>query len=145
MDGSFVVNKNNPSDPAFDVSANWYNSQNLFKLKSYSPESATATFGATENWWEYAWNFDSDEDFAWVYSDTDKVFSITKDGPACSQLHIGTFRENTTNGRDLINTIEVGQTLRDHNQIFADLRQVISDSSDYASLKSGMLQVLQNV
>ena len=145
VDGSFIVNKSNPSDPAFDVSANWYNSQNLFKLKSYSPESTTVTFGATENWWEYAWNFDADEDFAWVYADTNQVFSITKDGPACSQLHIGTFRENTTNGRDLINTIEVGQTLRDHKQVFADLRQVISDSSDYASLKSGMLQVLQNV
>ena len=145
INGSFVVNKNAPEDPAFDVSNNWYNSQNLFKLKSYSPTYACATFGATENWWEYAWKFDENEDFAWVYADTDKVFSITKDGPACSQLHIGTFRENTTNGRDLINTIEVGQTLRDHKQIFADLRQVISDSSDYASLKSGMLQVLQNV
>ena len=145
VNGSFIVNKDTPETPAFDVSANWYNSQNLFKLKSYSPESATATFGATDNWWEYAWNFGSNEDFAWVYADTDKVFSITKNGPACSQLHIGTFRENTTNGRDLINTIEVGQTLRDHKQVFADLRQVISDSSDYASLKSGMLQVLQNV
>lgn len=145
VNGSFIVNKDTPEVPAFDVSANWYNSQNLFKLKSYSPESATATFGATENWWEYAWNFGSNEDFAWVYADTDKVFSITKDGPACSQLHIGTFRDNTTDGRSLINTIEVGQTLRDHKQIFVDLRQVISDSSDYASLKSGMLQVLQNV
>ena len=145
VNGSFIVNKDAPEIPAFDVSASWYNSQNLFKLKSYAPENATATFGATENWWEYAWNFDSNEDFAWVYADTDKVFSITKDGPACSQLHIGTFRENTTNGRDLINTIEVGQTLRNHKQIFTDLRQVISDSSDYASLKSGMLQVLQNV
>ena len=119
--------------------------QILFKLKSYSGENATATFGATERWWEYAWDFSSNEDFAWVYADTDKVFSITKDGPACSQLHIGTFRDNTTDGRSLTNTIEVGQTLRDHKQVFADLRQVISDSSDYASLKSGMLQVLQNV
>ena len=145
VDGSFVVNKSDVSAPAFDVSSNWYNSQNLFKLQSYSPTNATATFGATENWWEYAWNFDGNEDFAWVYADTNKVFSVTKDGPACSQLHIGTFNENTTDGRDLINTIEVGQTLRDHKQVFSDLRQVISDSNDYASLKSGMLQVLQNV
>jgi len=145
VDGSFVVNKSEPDVPAFDVSGTWYNSKNLFKLKSYSGENATATFGATERWWEYAWDFSSNEDFAWVYADTDKVFSITKDGPACSQLHIGTFRDNTTDGRSLTNTIEVGQTLRDHKQVFADLRQVISDSSDYASLKSGMLQVLQNV
>ena len=146
IDGSFVINKTDTSVPTFDVSENWYSSKDLFKVKSYSPEAATATFGATENWWEYAWNFDSNEDFAWVYADNNKVFSITKDGPACSQLHIGNFGENTMDGgRYITNTIEVGQTLRDHKQVFADLRQVISDSSDYASLKSGMLQVLQNV
>ena len=146
IDGSFVINKTDTSVPTFDVSENWYSSKDLFKVKSYSPEAATATFGATENWWEYAWNFGSNEDFAWVYADNNKVFSITKDGPACSQLHIGNFGENTMDGgRYITNTIEVGQTLRDHKQVFADLRQVISDSSDYASLKSGMLQVLQNV
>ena len=146
IDGSFVINKTDTSVPTFDVSENWYSSKDLFKVKSYSPEAATATFGATDNWWEYAWNFDSNEDFAWVYADNDKVFSITKDGPACSQLHIGNFGENTMDGgRYITNTIEVGQTLRDHSQVFADLRQVISDSSDYASLKSGMLQALQNV
>ena len=146
IDGSFVINKTDTTVPTFDVSENWYSSKDLFKVKSYSPEAATATFGATENWWEYAWNFGSNEDFAWVYADNNKVFSITKDGPACSQLHIGNFGENTMDdGRYITNTIEVGQTLRDHKQVFADLRQVISDSSDYASLKSGMLQVLQNV
>ena len=49
LDGSFVINKSDVNTPAFDVSSNWYNSQNLFKLQSYSPTSATATFGATDN------------------------------------------------------------------------------------------------
>jgi hypothetical protein len=145
VDGSFIINKSQVSEPAFDVSQQWYSGQNFMKLQSYSPSNSTTTFGSSDRWWELAWDFDEDEDFAWVYRDTNKVFSITKDGPACSQLHIGTFRENDANGRSLTNKIEVGQTLRNHSQVFIDLRQAISDSSDYASLKSGLLQVLQNV
>ena len=145
VDGSFIINKSSIDEPAFDVSQYWYGGKNFMKLKSYSPASNTTTFGTTDRWWELAWDFSGDEDFAWVYNDTNKVFSITKDGPACSQLHIGTFRENDANGRSLTNKIEVGQMLRDHHQVFADLRQAISDSNDYASLKSGMLQILQNV
>ena len=145
VDGSFVVNKSDVSAPAFDVSSNWYNSQNLFKLQSYSPTNATATFGATDNWWEYAWNFDGNEDFAWVYADTNKVFSVTKDGPACSQLHIGTFDENTTDGRVLINRMEVGAELRNYKQTFADIKQAVLTSTDFDSLKTGLLQALSNV
>ena len=145
VDGSFVVNKSDVSAPAFDVSSNWYNSQNLFKLQSYSPTNATATFGATDNWWEYAWNFDGNEDFAWVYADTNKVFSVTKDGPACSQLHIGTFNENTTDGRVLINRMEVGAELRNYKQTFADIKQAVLTSTDFDSLKTGLLQALSNV
>ena len=145
VDGSFVVNKSDVSAPAFDVSSNWYNSQNLFKLQSYSPTNATATFGATENWWEYAWNFDGNEDFAWVYADTNKVFSVTKDGPACSQLHIGTFNENTTDGRVLINRMEVGAELRNYKQTFADIKQAVMTSTDFDSLKTGLIQALSNV
>ena len=145
VDGSFVVNKTEVNSPAFDVSSSWYNSQNLFKLQSYSPTNATATFGATENWWEYAWNFDGNEDFAWVYADTNKVFSVTKDGPACSQLHIGTFNENTADGRVLINRMEVGAELRNYKQTFADIKQAVLTSTDFDSLKTGLLQALSNV
>ena len=133
------------NSPAFDVSNSWYNSQQLFKLQSYSPTQATATFGATDNWWEYAWKFDGEEDFAWVYADTNKVFSITKDGPACSQLHIGIFQENDANGRYLVNRIEVGEELRNYKQTFADIKQAVLASTDFNSLKTGLAQALSNV
>ena len=145
LDGSFIINKSDVNSPAFDVSNSWYNSQQLFKLQSYSPTQATATFGATENWWEYAWKFDGEEDFAWIYADTNKVFSVTKDGPACSQLHIGTFQENTANGRYLVNRIEVGEELRNYKQTFADIKQAVLASTDFNSLKTGLAQALSNV
>ena len=145
LDGSFVINKSDVDAPAFDVSSNWYNSQNLFKLQSYSPTQATATFGATDSWWEYAWKFDGEEDFAWVYADTNKVFSISKDGPACSQLYIGDFRVNTTDGRRLINRMEVGEELRKYKQTFADIKQAVSSSTDFDTLKTGLIQALSNV
>ncbi|MEK9639425.1 MAG: hypothetical protein VW299_01635, partial [Alphaproteobacteria bacterium] len=37
VDGSFVINKSDISLPAFDVSSNWWNSSELFKLQSNSP------------------------------------------------------------------------------------------------------------
>ena len=145
LDGSFIINKSDVSLPAFDVSNNWYNSQKLFKLQSYSPTNATATFGATDSWWEYAWNFSGEEDFAWVYADTNKVFSVSKDGPACSQLYIGDFRTNDENGRKLANTMEVGSELRNYKQTFADIKQAVLTSTDFNSLKTALIQALSNV
>ena len=145
LDGSFVINKSNIDQPAFDVSNNWYNSQKLFKLQSYSPTNATATFGATPNWWEYAWEFGGEEDFAWVHADGGKVFSISKQGPACSQLYIGNFLENDANGRRAVNTIEVGSELHKYQQTFTQLKQTVLASTDFATLRAGLIEALSNV
>ena len=131
--------------PAFDASGDWYTGNNLFKLQPYSPSGSTTTFGTTDRYWEVAWKFAAEEDFAWIYNDTNKVFSISKDGPACSQLYIGQFRDNDSNGRSLRNKIEVGQTLRDHSTTLASVRQAVSRSTDFDSLKTNLLQALSNV
>jgi hypothetical protein len=143
--GSFIINKEDLALPAFDVSSHWYNSKDLFKLKAYSPTETSTTFGATEKWWEVAWKFANEEDFAWIYNDTDKVFSITKEGPACSALYLGNFAENTIDGRRMQNKMEVGERLRTYEQAFVDMRQAIASSTDYASLKAGLSQALLNV
>ena len=143
--GSFIVNKEDSALPAFDVSSSWYNSKDLFKLQAYSPTETSTTFGATEKWWEVAWKFANEEDFAWIYNDTNKVFSITKEGPACSALYLGNFAENTTDGRAMQNKIEVGERLRTYEQAFVDMRQAIASSTDYESLKAGLSQALLNV
>ena len=112
IDGSFVINKTDPTTPTFDVSGHWWHSQDLFKLQSYSQANETSTFGATDQWYQYAWKYGSNEEYAWVHDTNDKVFSINKDGPACSQLFIGSFQPNTTDGRVMHgSTKEVGAEL----------------------------------
>jgi len=145
IDGSFIVNKSDISKPAFDVSSSWYNSQDLFKLSAYAPVENSVTFGATDQWWQYAWKFAADEEFAWVYNDSSKVFSITKDGPACSQLFLSHFGSNDANGRTLVNTIEVGEQLAKYQNTFEQIRSAVSTSSDYDSLKTNLLQALSQV
>ena len=145
IDGSFIVNKIDISQPAFDVSSSWFNSQALFKLSAYAPVENSVTFGATDQWWQYAWKFAADEEFAWIYNDSSKVFSITKDGPACSQLFLSQFGSNDANGRTLVNTIEVGEQLAKYQNTFEQIRSAVSTSSDYDSLKTNLLQVLSQV
>ena len=145
IDGSFVVNKSDITKPAFDVSTFWWYSKELFKLQSYSPNNSVATFGATDQFWQYAWQFAGEEDFAWVHADNGKVFSISKDGPACSQLHIGTFGNNTQDGRVVTNTIEVGEELRKYKQAFTDIRSAVNSSTDFDSLKTNLLQALSGL
>ena len=145
IDGSFIVNKSDISLPAFDVSSSWYNSQQLFKLSAYAPVSNNTTFGATDEWWQYAWKFAADEEFAWMHNDSTKVFSITKDGPACSKLYLGQFRQNDSNGRSIANTIEVGEQLVKYQNAFEQIRSAVSTSSDFDSLKAGLLLALSQV
>ena len=77
-----------------------------------------STFGSTNKPWEQAWKFDDKEDFCWVYADTNKVFSITKDGPACSQLYLADFGTNDVNGRKLHNKIDVKDRLNKVSSYF---------------------------
>ena len=137
--GSFAVQKEDIGLPTFDVSESATNSRKLFELKTYNTNDKTATYGATENWWEVAWNFSGHEDFAWVYNDTNKVFSITKDGPACSSLHIGTFKDNDEHGRKMGDkTLEVGAAFR-------AIKSAAATSNDFAGFKSKLLTALANV
>ena len=146
LTGSFVIEKEDVSLAAFDVSSSASNSRDLFKLTSFNSANTTATFGATTNLWELAWKFGSEEDFAWIYNDTNKVFSITKEGPACSQLHIGTIAPNSASGRELsANTIEVGERIHKFEQVFADMRSAVVSATDVDTLKSGLIAALTNV
>ncbi len=124
--------------------ASWY-SRKAFKLTANAPTSADTTFGTTDNPWEYAWEFGADEDFCWIYNDTNKVFSITKEGPACSTLYLGDIGDNTNNGRVIHNKIDVKERLNTYQTAFESIRQAVSSSTDYASLKSGLLTALANV
>ena len=103
------------------------------------------SFGTNDNLYEYAWDFTSNEDFCWIYNNTDKVFSIAKDGPACSNLFIGDFQANTSDGRVIINKIDVKDRLTTYQTAFENVRQAVSNSTDYDTLRSGLLTALASV
>jgi len=129
-----------------DFSSSPASSNQAFKFQTLgSTPNNFNTYGTTNNLWEQAWQFASDEDFCWIYNDTNKVFSITKDGPACSQLYIGDFGTNNNSGRVITNRIDVRDRLTAYQSAFEQVRQAVSSSTDFDSLKAGLLTALANV
>ena len=146
LTGSFVVEKEDYSLPGFDFSGASWHSKDAFKLAALAPvDGYTSTFGTTEAMWEYAWNFSQDEDFCWIYNDTNKVFSITKEGPACSTLVLGDFGDNTASGRVIHNKIDLKERLNTYQAAFEQMRQGVSNATDFDSLKANILSALASV
>ena len=146
LTGSFVMQKDDYSKAGLDFSTSPSNSKNAFKFQAVAPTTLNySTFGTTEKFWEQAWNFAAEEDFCWIYSDTNKVFSITKDGPACSQLYIGDFGDNDLNGRVIHNKIDVKERLNTYQTTFEQLRQSTANASTFDELKEAILTALANV
>ena len=143
--GTFNVQKSSPDSATFDASHEWYTGTNFLKLQSYSPNNSTTTLGTTNNWWEVAWKFKGEEDFAWIHNDSTKVFSVNKEGPACSKLYMGDFRDNDSNGRSLRNKIEVGDMLRKHHQALTSIKTLANTATDFETLKVGLQQALTNI
>ena len=144
--GSFKVEKQDYALPAFDMSGASWHSRDAFKLAANAPvDGYTTTFGTTDALWEYAWKFDNEEDFCWIYNDTNKVFSITKDGPACSTLVLGDFSANDNNGRVIHNKIDVKERLNTYQAAFQQMRQGVSNATDFDSLKANILSALASV
>ena len=146
LDGSFIIQKTNYGLPAFNFSqASWYG-KDAFKFTANAPTTGNdSTFGTTDNFWEYAWNFSAEEDYCWIYNDTNKVFSITKEGPACSTLVLGDFGDNTANGRVIHNKIDVKERLNTYQAAFQQMRQGVSNATDFDSLKANILSALASV
>ena len=146
LTGSFVVEKEDYSAPGFDFSTAYWHSKDAFKFATYNPSgTSNAVFGTTDKAWEYAWQFSDHEDFCWIYNDSNKVFSITKDGPACSTLYLGDIAPNNTNGRIIHNKIDLKERLHTYQNAFEQIRQGVSSSTDYDSLKANLLSALANV
>ena len=146
LTGSLVINKQVSNEPALDFSSNPSAGKPAFKFQTVSADSVSySTFGTTDKFYEYAWKFDDKEDFCWVYADTNKVFSINKDGPACSQLYIGDFSDNNAQGRYLRNKIDVRDRLTTYQNAFETMRQGVTNATDFDSLKANILTALASV
>ena len=146
LSGAFVVQKEDMSQPAFDFSTDRWHSYNTHKYATNGPGDHYVSFGTNEKAWEYVWDFSSNEDFCWVYNDTNKVFSITKDGPACSTLYLGDFSTNNNDtGRVLRNKIDVKARLTKYQFAFESMRQGVANATDFDSLKANIVSALASV
>ena len=147
LNGSIVVSKQDIGYSTFDFSGTDNDSREAFKFTTNDGygEYPSSTFGSNNNYWELAHSFSSNEDFCWVYQGTDKVFSITKDGPACKELYLTDFSNNTLEGRSLTNKIDVKDRLVKYQSAFEQLRQAIANSTDFETLKAEMLTSLASV
>ena len=145
LTGSFIIQKDDYSLPAFDFStASWY-SKDAFKFVSSDSPTSYTKFGTTETPWEYAWQFGDNEDFCWIYNDTNKVFSVTKDGPACSTLYVGDIGDNNANGRVIHNKIDVKERLIAYQNAFEELRQGVFNADNFDELKASIYSALDNL
>jgi hypothetical protein len=142
LTGSFTMVKEDYALPVFDFSTAPHYGKDAFKFQSAI--DTTTTFGTTENPWEIAWQFGSDEDYSWIYNNN-KVFSISKEGPACSTLYLADFATNTNNGRRLLNKIDLKERLTKYQNAFQNIRQGVANATDFDSLKANILTALIDV
>ena len=147
LTGNLIINKVDLGDAALDFSDSPESGSPAFKFYTQSNDYYTSycpTFGTTRMPGELAWNFEGDEDFCWIYNDSNKVFSITKEGPACSTLILGDIGSHN-NGRYIHNKIDVKERLNSYRAAFQQMRQGISDATDFDTLKANILSALASV
>ena len=142
LSGSFTLVKDDYSAPVFDFSTAPHYGHSALKFQTAL--NTTTTFGTTERPYELGWQFGSEEDYCWLYNDT-KVFSISKEGPACSTLILGDFNPNNSDGRVIRNKIDLKQRLTDYQFAFETMRQGVATATDFDSLKANILSALASV
>ena len=148
LTGSLTINKTQLSKAALDFSSSPQAGMPAFKFVTRTADYSSTycpTFGTTEKLYELAWNFEGDEDFCWIYNDHSKVFSITKDGPACSTLVLGDIDPDTTNGRIIHNKIDVKERLNTYQNAFEIMRQGVASANDFDTLKANIISALATV
>ena len=128
----FSIQKSDVLAPVFDFTGNPSTGMNAFKLRTYGGSNNFTSFGTTENKWEYAWNFGSEEDFCWVHGTTGKQVSINKDGLTAKKLVLGNFLPNNDNGTVVMNKIDVGETLQ-------AIKSALQASSSFEEFKAQVL------
>ena len=140
--GPLLLNSGDVAESALDFSGANHYGRNA--LKFTTDNTNYTTLGTTESPYEVAWKFNSNEDFCWVHNGS-KVASIDQNGIATSKLLLGSFQPNTTQGRVLVNTIDVGDRLNKYQTAFENIRSAVATSVDFDSLKAALLNALASV
>ena len=145
LNGRFQMQKADVSLGALDFTRQSSDARNAITIKPSDNSNNIISFGTTDTEGEVAFTFKGNEDFCWVYNDTDKVFSIDRSGAAVKNIVLADFGENSSDGRTLHNKIDVRDRLVKYQSVFEELRQSISLSSDFDELKLSLLMALASV
>jgi len=147
LTGKILVDKADIGIPTFDYSTNDWDGRLSHKYQTYCDHATNhyTTFGTNTNLFEYACTFDSNEDFGWLHGTNGKVVSIDKTGIATTNLYLATFGANTTNGRALTSTIDVGARLATYQTALTNLRTNAASATTFDELKTAIANALANV
>ena len=145
--GTVTFDKADIAVPGLDFSTNDYDGRLSHKYRTNCQMSTAhyATFGTTDALYEYEWAFDDNEDFCWTHGTNGKVASIDKTGIAATNYYIATFGTNTSNGRYLTSTIDVGARLQTTKTALESLRTNAALATTLDELKSAIAIALANV
>ena len=141
----FTITKSDISAAALDFSEVPVNGMAAMKFQSYGGTNDIATFGVTPTPWEYAWNFDSNEDFCWVHGINGKQVSINKDGLTAKKLVVGNFLPNSANGTVVMNKIDVGESLVKHEQALQNIKTALVTATTFEEFKAQAVQALASI
>jgi hypothetical protein len=145
LNGRFQIQKSDISLGALDFTRATTDARNAITIKPSDNSDNIISFGTTETDGEVAFTFKGNEDFCWVYDNTDKVFSIDRSGAAVKNIVLADFGENNSNGRTLHNKIDVRDRLVKYQSAFEEMRQSISLADDFDELKLALLTALASV
>ena len=145
LNGSFVMQKSDISLGALDFTRQASDARNAIKIKPSDNSDNTISFGTTDTEGEVAFTFKGNEDFCWVYNDTDKVFSIDRSGAAVKNIVLADFGDNNSEGRTLHNKIDVRDRLVKYQSAFEEMRQGVALATDFDELKLSLLTALASV
>ena len=147
LTGTLTIDKNDLADAGLDYSTNHYDGQLAQKYRTNCQMTTPhyATFGTNSNLYEYNWAFTDNEDFCWTHGTNGKVASIDKTGIAATNYYIATFGTNTSNGRTLTSTIDVGARLATYQTALTNLRTNAATATTLDELKTAIANALANV
>ena len=143
--GKLTLDKNDIAVPSIDFSTNSHDGKLAQKYRTNTSTAKYATFGTNDNLFEYNWDFTDCEDFCYTHSTNGKVASIDKNGIAAKALYVANFAANTTYGRTLTNTIDVGARLATYQTALTTLRTGAANATTLAELKTAIATALANV
>ena len=143
--GGLTIDKADVAVPALNFSTHSYDGKLAQKYRTNTSTEKYATFGTNDNLFEYNWDFTDCEDFCYTHSTNGKVASIDKNGIAAKALYVADFGTNTTYGRALLNTIDVGARLTTYQTAFTTLRTQAATATTLDELKTAIANALANV